>query len=258
MEHNPAERPSSTTRALGTRLDGITDLESAVRAVSEHPGPVEVPAGAGQLVGRHLGSVPQRQVGEALRGAGADPLMLRAEISIDEDIPDEGVIAVLDDHLSLAAGLGARFLVVPRAGVRNRHRPEDRIYSMLAALAEAASAHDVHLLLENEGATTDELDLLRALERARAEGALDVEVRYVPSVAWNVAASTAAGEDPSASFGRMRHLLDRAPLLLRGLDERSYAALSDAVADVPEAAGTGRILVVLDRPGAPGGRQPGW
>ena len=142
MEHNPAERPSSTTRALGTRLDGITDLESAVRAVSEHPGPVEVPSGAGQLVGRHLGSVPQRQVGEALRGAGADPLMLRAEISIDEDIPDEGVIAVLDDHLSLAAGVGAEYLVVPRTGVGGRGRSEERLFSMLAALAEAASARD--------------------------------------------------------------------------------------------------------------------
>lgn len=258
MQENPTAEPASTPRPHGVSLDGITDLDAAVRVVQEHPGPVEIPVGPDQLAGRHLGSVPRRQVAEALRGAGADPLIVRATVSIDEDIPDEGVIAVLDDHLSLAAGLGARFLVVPRAGVRNRHRPEDRIYSMLAALAEAASAHDVHLLLENEGATTDELDLLRALERARAEGALDVEVRYVPSVAWNVAASTAAGEDPSASFGRMRHLLDRAPLLLRGLDDRSYAALSDAVADVPEAAGTGRILVILDRPGAPGGREPGW
>ena len=252
MEHNPAERPSSTTRALGTRLDGITDLESAVRAVSEHPGPVEVPAGAGQLVGRHLGSVPQRQVGEALRGAGADPLMLRAEISIDEDIPDEGVIAVLDDHLSLAAGVGAEYLVVPRTGMGGRGRSEERLFSMLAALAESASAHQVHLLLETEGATADEVELIQFLERARVEGSLDVDRHYLASVAWNVAASTAAGEGPAAAFERMRPLLDRAPLIVSGVDEQAVEELFAAVPELPGAAATGRIIVVLGRPAAEG------
>ena len=219
MEHNPAERPSSTTRALGTRLDGITDLESAVRAVSEHPGPVEVPAGAGQLVGRHLGSVPQRQVG---------------------------------DHLSLAAGVGAEYLVVPRTGVGGRGRSEERLFSMLAALAEAASAHQVHLLLETEGATADEVELIQFLERARVEGSLDVDRHYLASVAWNVAASTAAGEGPAAAFERMRPLLDRAPLIVSGVDEQAVEELFAAVPELPGAAATGRIIVVLGRPAAEG------
>lgn len=253
MAHNPAERSTPTTRALGTRLDGSTDLESAVRAVAERPGPVVLPAGPGQLIGRHLGSVPQRHIGEALRTAGADPLLLRADVSIDEDIPDEGVIAVLDDHLALAAGVGAEYLLVPRAGVRRRGRSEEQLYSMLAALAEAASAHRVHLVLETEGATADEVELIQFLERARAEGALDVDRSYPVSVAWGVAASTAAGEAPAVAFERMRSLLDRAPLVVCGVDERSVEELFAAVPSLREAAATARVIVVLDRPAAAGG-----
>jgi sugar phosphate isomerase/epimerase len=250
MEQNPTEGPSTAPRPLGTRLDGITDLDDAVRAVREHPGPVEITTGPGRLAGRHLGSVPQRRVGEALREAGAEPLILRAEISIDEDIPDEGVIAVLDDHLSLAAGVGAEYLVVPRAGVGGRS--EDRLFSMLAALAEAASAHGVHLLLETEGATADEVALIEFLERSRVEGTLDVDPHYLASVAWNVGASTAAGEGPAAAFERMRPLLDRAPLIVCGVDEEMVEELFAAVPELGAAAGAGRILVVLGRSGAAG------
>lgn len=250
MQENLAAQPVPSTRPHGVSLDGISDLDAAVRAVQAHPGPVEIPVGPGQLAGRHLGSVPRRQVGEALRGAGADPLIVRAAVALDDDIPDEGVIAVLDDHLALAAGLGARFLVVPRAGMRHRGRSEEQVYSMLAALAEAASAHGVHLLLETEGATVDELELLLSLEQARVTGVLDVDDRYVASVAWNVAGSTAAGEDLAVAFARMRFLLDRAPLLVRGLDEATLAALYEAVPDLRQAAAARRVLVVLMSPGA--------
>ncbi|ALU39592.1 hypothetical protein AS188_07325 [Kocuria flava] len=255
MQDNPSDRtrPSRQQRAHGVSLDGVHELAAAVEAVREHPGPVELPVGPDQLAGRHLGALPRRQMGEALREAGADPLLVRATVSLDDDIPDEGVIAVLDDHLSLAAGLGARFLVVPRAGVDNRGRSEERVYSMLAALAEAASAHGVHLLLETEGATEDELDLLGALERAREEGVLDVDDRYVASVAWNVGGSTGAGEDLAAAFQRMRPLLDRAPLVLRGLDEATLEALFAAVPDLEEAAAQRRVLVLLDGPGPAAG-----
>lgn len=252
-QQKPREQSSSpTAHPLGTRLDGITDLQTAVRVVRNHPGPVEIPAGPGQLAGRHLGTVPQRQVGEALRGAGAAPLILRADISIDEDIPDEGVIAVLDDHLSLAAGVGAEYLVVPGAGVGGRRRSEDRIFSMLAALAEAASDHQVHLLLETEGPTADEVELIQFLERARADGTLDMDSHYLASVAWNVAASTAAGEGPAAAFERMRPLLDQAPLIVCGVDEETAEDLFAAVPELREAAAAGRILVVLGRAGAAG------
>lgn len=250
MEHNPTERAPSTTRPLGTRLEGITELDAAVEAVRRHPGPVEIPAGPGQLAGRHLGTVPQRRVGEALRAAGADPLMLRADISIDEDIPDEGVIAVLDDHLSLAAGVGAEYLVVPRSGVGGRS--EERVFSMLAALAEAASAHGVHLLLETQGATADEVELIQYLERAREAGTLDMDPHHLASVAWNVAASSAAGEGPAAAFERMRPLLDRAPLVVCGVDEDTVEDLFAAVPELREAAAAARIIVVLGRIGAAG------
>lgn len=253
MTQNPTERPSSALLRLGVRLDGITELADAVRAVQEHPGPAEITAGPGQLVGRHLGSVPQRNVGEALRDAGAGPLIIRADISIDEDIPDEGVIAVLDDHLSLAAGVGAEYLVVPRAGVSGRGRNEDRVFSMLAALEEAASAHEVHLALETEGATADEVELIRFLERAREEGALDVDPHYLASVAWNVAASTAAGERPVAAFERMRPLLQWAPLIVCGVDEEMVEDLFAAVPELRAGVEDARILVVLGRSAAAGG-----
>ncbi|MFI7484343.1 hypothetical protein ACH9EU_18240 [Kocuria sp. M1R5S2] len=252
MEQNSTEGPPTAPRPLGTRLDGVTDLAAAVRAVREHPGPVEIPAGPGQLAGRHLGTVPQHRVGEALREAGADPLILRADISIDEDMPDEGVIAVLDDQLSLAAGVGAEYLVVPRAGVSGRGRSEDRLFSMLAALAEAASAHKVHLLLETEGATADEVALVEFLERSRREGTLDVDPHYLASVAWNVGASSGAGEGPAAAFERMRPLLDRAPLIVCGLDEEMVEELFAAVPELRAAAEASRILVVLGRSGTAG------
>lgn len=252
MEQNPTERPSSAPLPLGIRLDGITELPDAVRVVQEHPGPAELMAGPGQLVGRHLGSVPQRQLGETLRDAGAGPLILRADIAIDEDMPDEGVIAVLDDHLSLAAGVGAEYLVVPRAGVSGRGRSEERVFSMLAALAEAASAHGVHLVLETEGATADEVALVQVLERAREEGALDVDPHYLASVAWNVGASTAAGEGPAAAFERMRPLLQWAPLIVCGVDETVAEGLFAAVPELRAGVETARILVVLGRSPAVG------
>ena len=246
MQEHPADQPTPAATHHGLRLDGIADLDAAVRAVEERPGPVELPVGPDQLVGRHLGAVPRRQIGEALRRAGAEPLIVHAETSMDEDIPDEGVIATLDDHLSLAVGLGAEYVVVPRAGVRNGGRDEERIFSMLAALAEAASAQHVHLVLENEGTTADEIDLLIDMERAREEGDVDAESQYLVSVAWNVGSSARAGEDPVAAFARMRPLLERAPVLVRGVDEASFGALLEAVPDLREAVAAGRILVVLD------------
>lgn len=248
MQENPAAQPAESPAPHGVNLDGITDLDAAVRAVREHPGPVELPVGPDQLAGRHLGTVPRHQLRDALRDAGADPLVVRATISLDEDIPDEGVIAVLDDHLALAAGLGSRFLVVPRADVGRRGRSEEQVFSMLAALTEAAAAYDVHLLLETEGGSADELELLRSLERARGEGALDVDRTYVPSIAWNVAASVRAGEELTAAFERMRPLLDRAPLLIRGLDAGSLEGLFETVPGLREAAADHRVLVVPPRP----------
>lgn len=254
MQEQQAGQPTPTPVRHGIRLDGIADLDAAVRAVQEHPGSVEILVGPGQLAGRHLGSVPRRQIGEALRAAGADPLIVHAESSLDEDAPDEGIIAVLDDDLALAAGLGADYVVVPRAGVRagrrnsgrNGGRDEQRIFSMLAALAEAAAAHRVHLVLENEGATADEVDLLIGMEQARKDGTVDAGPQYLVSVAWNVASSTRAGEDPAEAFRRMLPLLDRTPLLVRGVDEASLRAVLEAVPDLREAVSAGRALVVLN------------
>ena len=85
------------------------------------------------------------------------------------------------------------------------------------------------------------------------DGVLDVDDRYVASVAWNVGASTGAGEDLAAAFQRMRPLLDRAPLVLRGLDEATLEALFAAVPDLEEAAAQRRVLVLLDGPGPAAG-----
>lgn len=96
------------------------------------------------------------------------------------------------------------------------------------------------------------MELVEYLERAREAGTLDVDPHYVASVAWNVAASSAAGEGPAAAFERMRPLLDRAPLIVCGVDEDTVEDLFAAVPELREAAATARIIVILGRPGAAG------
>lgn len=237
-----------TAPAAGTVLDTPQDLASAVELVGEHPGPVEITLGADRPVGLHLGTVVRRQAGEQLRKAGADPLILRAPISVDEDMPDEGVIAESDAALILCRGVGARALVLALGGVTHRGRQRQRLYSMVAALTEAASAQDVQLLVQNHSAVDEVAMLLVLLDREFDQGTLDVTEPEVSSLAWDVSRSRDAGQSDADAWGFVQRAARRAPVLVRGLGPGETRQLGRALPGFGEAMANGRIVTVEHRP----------
>ncbi|RLY92440.1 hypothetical protein EAE32_08955 [Kocuria tytonicola] len=231
----------------GTVLDTPQDLAAAVEVVRAHPGPVEVTIGANRPVGSHMGSVVRRQVAQQLREAGAAPLLLRAPVAVDEDIPDEGVIAAVDDALGLCRGVGAEMLVLALGGVSHRGRQRQRLYSMLAALAEAASDHGVRLMVQNSSVVEEVLMLLALLDREHQQGTLDVTSPHVTSMAWDVSRSRAAGQPDDDAWHHVRRVADRAQVVVRGLDERDEEVLRRSLPGYREQCLRGRILPVLTR-----------
>lgn len=231
----------------GTVLDTPQDLATAVAAVRAHPGPVEVTIGANRPVGPHMGSVVRRQVAQQLREAGAAPLLLRAPVAVDEDIPDEGVIAAVDDALGLCRGVGAEVLVLALGGVSHRGRQRQRLYSMLAALAEAASHHEVRLAVQNSSVVEEVVMLLALLDREYEQGSLDVSSPHVTSMAWDVARSRAAGQPDDDAWHWVRRAAARARVVVRGVDEREQRVLERTLSGYREECARGRILPVLTR-----------
>ena len=229
---------------VGTVLDTRADLAGALAHVREHPGPVEVTLGADRPVGLHQGSLVRRQAGVQLRAAGADPLLLRAPVSIDEDMPDEGVIATVDDALSLCRGVGAEALVLALGGVTHRGRQRQRVYSMVAALAEAASAHGVRLLVQNDTAVDEVLMLLVLLDREFDQGSLDVTDPGVTSMAWDISRTRAAGQDDTAAWEFVRRAAQRAPVLVRGLEHGESGRLMAALPGFAHGVDSRRVVPV--------------
>ncbi|MDO4919630.1 hypothetical protein [Kocuria sp.] len=234
-------------QGAGTVLDEPQDLATAVARVREHPGPVEITVSADRPLGSHMGTQVRRQAGRALREAGAGPLLLRAPVAVDEDIPDEGVIAAVDDALELCRGVGAELLVLALGGVSHRGRQRQRLYSMLAALAEAASHHGVRLAVQNATAVEEVSMLLSLLDREHEQGTLDVTSPAVTTVAWDVARSRAAGQSDDAAWRCVRRLATRAPVVVRGLDERTAAELERTLDGWAEDLSEGRLTAVLSR-----------
>lgn len=233
-----------TAPVAGTVLDTPQDLAGAVEHVREHPGPVEITLGADRPVGLHMGSMVQRQSGEQLHKAGADPLILRAPVSVDEDMPDEGVIAESDSALVLAHGVGARALVLALGGVTHRGRQRQRLYSMVAALAEAASAQDVRLLVQNHTTVDEVVMLLVLLDREFDQGTLDVTEPEVTSLAWDVSRSRGAGQSDSQAWEFVQRAAKRAPVLVRGLKSGETHHLAQALPGFEEAMANGRLVAV--------------
>lgn len=231
----------------GTVLDEPQDLAAAVAAVREHPGAVEITIGADRPVGAHMGSHVRRQTAQQLHGAGAEPLLLRAPVAVDEDIPDEGVIAAVDDALGLCRGVGAQMLVLALGGVSHRGRQRQRLYSMLAALAEAASHHGVRLAVQNSSVVEEVVMLLALLDREYEQGSLDVSSPDVTSMAWDVARSRAAGQPDDDAWHWVRRAAARARVVVRGLDEREERVLERTLPGYHEERALGRILPVLTR-----------
>lgn len=229
---------------VGTVLDTPVDLAGALDHVREHPGPVEITLGADRPVGLHQGSLVRRQAGEQLRTAGADPLILRAPVSVDEDIPDEGVIASVDDALALCRGVGAESLVLALGGVTHRGRQRQRLYSMVAALAEAASAQGVRLLVQNHTAVDEVLMLLMLLDREFDHGGLDVNDPGDTSLAWDISRTRSAGVPDDAAWEFVRRAAQRAPVLVRGVEHGESARLAHALPGLAAALTDGVVITV--------------
>lgn len=240
----------STGPAVGSVLDAPRDLAGAVAHARAHPGPLEITLGPERPVGLHLGSHVQRHAGEQLREAGARPLILRAPVAVDEDIPDEGVIATVDDALGLARGLGAGMLVLALGGVTHRGRQRQRLYSMIAALSEAASARGVRLMVQNNTLVVEVVMLLALLDREYDQGTLDVAQPETTSLAWDVSRSRAAGQDDAAAWDFVRRAAARAPVLVRGLEPGETRRLRRALPGLDEALAQGRVLALEHGPEA--------
>lgn len=245
MQHTHSSGP-----VVGSVLEAPQDLAGALAHAREHPGPLELTLGAERPVGLHLGSHVQRQAGEQLRAAGAEPLILRAPMTVDEDIPDEGVIAAVDDALGLAGGLGAGMLVLALGGVTHRGRQRQRLYSMIAALSEAACARGVRLMVQNNTAVDEVVMLLTLLDRGFDQGTLDVTEPETTSLAWDVSRSRAAGQRDTGAWGVVRRAAARAPVLVRGLERGENDRLRRTLPGYAEAMAAGRLVAVEHRPDA--------
>ncbi|WP_423447822.1 hypothetical protein AABM36_05605 [Kocuria sp. KSNUG] len=231
----------------GTVLDEPQDLAAAVARVREHPGPVEITIGAARPVGSHMGSRVRRQAAQQLREAGAEPLLLRAPVAVDEDMPDEGVLAEVDDALGVCRGVGAGMLVLALGGVSHRGRQRQRLYSMLAALAEAASHQEVRLMVQNATAVEEVVMLLALLDREFEQGSLDVSSADVTSMAWDVSRSRAAGQSDDDAWHYVRRAAARAQVVVRGITPKDAVTLARTLPGFREERAAGRILTVLSR-----------
>ena len=231
----------------GTVLDDPQGLVAAVARIREFPGPVEITIGGGHPVGPHMGSLVRRQTALSLREAGAEPLLLRAPVAVDDDIPDEGVLAAVDDALELCRGVGAGWLVLALGGVAHRGRQRRRLYSMLAALAEAASHRQVKLMVQNSTVVEEVGMLMALLDREYDNGTLDVTAPDVTSMAWDVSRSRAAGQADNAAWEYVRRAAARAPVLVRGITVEDAETLSRGLPGFEENRAAGRVLLVLTR-----------
>ena len=231
----------------GTVLDDPQGLAAAVARIREFPGPVEITIGGGHPVGPHMGSLVRRQTALRLREAGAEPLLLRAPVAVDDDIPDEGVLAAVDDALELCRGVGAGWLVLALGGVAHRGRQRRRLYSMLAALAEAASHRRVRLMVQNSTIVEEVGMLMALLDREYDNGTLDVTAPDVTSMAWDVSRSRAAGQADNAAWEYVRRAAARAPVLVRGITVEDAETLSRGLPGFEENRAAGRVLLVLTR-----------
>ena len=104
----------------------------------------------------------------------------------------------------------AKAVVLALGGVSHRGRQRQRLYSMLAALAEAASHHEVRLMVQNATAVEEVVMLLALLDREYEQGSLDVSSADVTSMAWDVSRSRAAGQADNAAWEYVRRAAARA------------------------------------------------
>ncbi|WP_016996767.1 hypothetical protein [Kocuria atrinae] len=115
---------------------------------------------------------------------------------------------------------------------------------MVAALAEAASAQDVRLLVQNHTTVDEVVMLLVLLDREFDQGTLDVTEPEVTSLAWDVSRSRGAGQTDMDAWGFVKRAAKRAPVLVRGLEPGETHHLAQALPGFEEAMANGRLVAV--------------
>jgi len=143
--------------------------------------------------------------------------------------------------------VGAGWLVLALGGVAHRGRQRRRLYSMLAALAEAASHRQVKLMVQNSTIVEEVGMLMALLDREYDNGTLDVTAPDVTSMAWDVSRSRAAGQADNAAWEYVRRAAARAPVLVRGITVEDAETLSRGLPGFEENRAAGRVLLVLTR-----------
>lgn len=200
-EHAEPARPFGT---VITVADDVEPLLARLQETGTESAGVE--AGASNLVGLQLGTLPRHGIRDAFVQAGITIETVGAPVALNVDRPDEGVVADVDAYLKLAADLGATRLKL-MADASGLHKSEasdlaaeepdpgvtarsERISHRLAALTSRAAELEVQLVVENSGVAAGAGDLAVILEAAHA-----LAPGASAGAAWNVRHTIAAGEE---------------------------------------------------------------
>lgn len=239
-------------RPFGTVIAAADDLEPLLAKLQETgTESAGLEAGAGNLVGLHLGTLPRHGVRDAFVHAGITIETVAAPVGLNADLPDEGVVADVDAYLQLAADLGARRLQLaadapgpdsgngngaesaePEPGVTGR---SERISHRLAAVMGRAADLDVQLVVENSGVAAGAEELAVILEAAHA-----LAPEASAGAAWNVRETLAAGEELELSAKLLQpYLADGAGCILCET-AATATALLDAVPGVAD------VLILIE------------
>lgn len=211
----PAYLPGDQSE-FGRVIDGQTDLGtiiSELNAVGARS--MELTTGPEQLAGLHLGAVPRHGIRDALIEAGISVVALAPGIELRSQHPDEGVVADIDEHVKLAADVGAarvKLLVgngtpsaahlpdtpaaadtAPTPALPGGPGPHYWVSQRLSAVLPRAAELGVRLVVENSGTAASAAVLFSILDAARITTAEAGQIPVAGAV-WNVKASVASGE----------------------------------------------------------------
>lgn len=238
---------SEPVRPFGAVIGSDGDIESLLaRLADAGTTSVGFEAGAGNIVGLHLGTVPRHGIRDSFAQHGITIEAVSAPVSLDSELPDEGVVADVDAYLKLAADVGAQRLklaagiVPPNGGNGHDGGPEpdpgvtaqsERISHRLAAVMGRAAELDVQLVVENRAPAAGAEELAVILEAAHTL-APDASA----GAAWNARRSVEAGEELELSAKLLRpYLADGAGYILCETAAAATALLEavPTMADVP-------------------------
>lgn len=245
-EHAEPARPFGAVIAAADDVEPL--LAQLQEAGTESAG---LEAGAGNLVGLQLGTLPRHGIRDAFVHAGIAIEAVAAPVGLNADLPDEGVVADVDAYLKLAADIGAKRLQLaadaPGLGSGAGHGDEsaepepgvtarsERISHRLAAVMGRAADLDVQLVVENSGVAAGAEELAVILEAAHS-----LAPEASAGAAWNVRKTLAAGEDLELS-AKLLH-----PYLVDGAGYILCETAATATALVDEVPGMADVLILIE------------